>query len=338
VILFKYEYALTQRAELSFELEEYHTCIGDLTALLELKPKDTPLLFARAAALANAGQTDDAIADCSRALEIDDTPQGRVMRGTHLLNTQKYEEAYRDFSAAIDKDPTFLAAYLCRATCRAEQEKYDEACLDLTEAIRIQPDQAAAYFYRGRVKWKMRDFEGALRDVGKVIELAPGETYGYMARARAWEMQKEYAKAAEDYLTAASIDPKDPQPLVGKGRCWQALGRYDSALAAFDQAIAVDAECAAAWQARARLRATCLDRKFRDADLAMLDAKRACVLTNWQDVETLMILATASAQAGDLESAMMARRRVVDIWEVHEMVENAQRLPAGEEAGNTERR
>jgi tetratricopeptide (TPR) repeat protein len=167
--------------------------------------------------------------------------------------------------------------------------------------------------------------------------LTPGQTEGYMARGRAWELQQEYGKAAEDYLTAASIDPKDPQPLVGKGRCWQALGRYESALAAFDQAIAADAECAAAWQARARLQATCPDKKYRDAELAMRDAKRACVLTNWQDVETLMILATASAQANDLESAMMARRRIMAIWEVEEMVENAQRLPAGEEVGNTDR-
>jgi hypothetical protein len=70
----------------------------------------------------------------------------------------------------------------------------------------------------------------------------------------------------------------------------------------------------------------------------MRDAKRACVLTNWQDVETLMILGTASAQAGDLGLAMWARRRVVAVWEAEEWFENVQRLPAGENAGSTNRR
>jgi tetratricopeptide (TPR) repeat protein len=151
-------------------------------------------------------------------------------------------------------------------------------------------------------------------------------------------LRNQHGQAIEDYITAIRLDPNDADLYVGRGKSWAALGRYASALADFDKAIAVDGECADAYAQRGLLRATCPDQTFRDTRLGVEDAKKACELDAWQDAGSLMVLATASAQGGDLGLAVWARRRVVAVWEAEEWLENVQRLPAGENAGSTNRR
>jgi tetratricopeptide (TPR) repeat protein len=260
---------------------------------------------------------------------LEDTSNGRVIRGVLFQKSEKYEDAERDFAAAIAKEPSYIAAYLCLANCHAQQEKYAEACQDLTAAIAIQPDSAAAYNLRGRVKANAEDWAGATSDFNKLIELEPRNKDAHTLRAMVWERRNEYSKAIDDYLTASAIDPSDAAICVAKGRCWLKLGRQRDSLSSFDQAIAADADCADAWRERAWLRATSTDPSIRDGQLATEDATRACALNQGAGVDDYLVLATASSEAGDIGWAMAARERVVALWQIQEAIVtgNLQRLP-----------
>ncbi len=60
---------------------------------------------------------------------------------------------------------------------------------------------------------------------------------------------------------------------------------------------------AGAFEARARMLATCLDKRFRNGKQAVEDATKACELRGWKDPDDLTALSAAYAEAGDFDAA-----------------------------------
>ena len=69
-------------------------------------------------------------------------------------------------------------------------------------------------------------------------------------------------------------------------------------------AIALDPSSVPAHNARAWLRATCPDPKYRDGKQAVESATRACELSTWKSPGELDTLAAAYAEAGDFDAAV----------------------------------
>ena len=59
------------------------------------------------------------------------------------------------------------------------------------------------------------------------------------------------------------------------------------------------------------IRASCPDARFRNGELAITSATRACELTNWKDRGALSRLAAAYAEAGDYAQAVVWQQKVV---------------------------
>ena len=78
----------------------------------------------------------------------------------------------------------------------------------------------------------------------------------------------------------------------------------ESQLEFLDEAIHEAPRYLTARFARAWIRATCLDSRFRDADQALEEAKAICEQTKYQDATYLEGLAAASAAKGDFPSAV----------------------------------
>ncbi len=118
------------------------------------------------------------------------------------------------------------------------------------------------------------------------------------------QLRRKYESAAEDPLRPISPDPplndhrQELEPYI-----LLAQRKYDRALAAFDELILLNPDFPEAHERRAWMLATCPLASIRDGKLAIMDARRACELTDWKEPRFVSTLAAAYAEAGDFASA-----------------------------------
>jgi tetratricopeptide (TPR) repeat protein len=121
-----------------------------------------------------AGDLDGAIADFTRAMELnpkDDAPYYNRAQAKRLKKDAA--GAITDYTRAIELGSTNPAAYNNRGNARAENNDRDGAIADYTRAIDLKPDYARAYYNRAVAKKEKGDAAGAAADLKHAQQLDP---------------------------------------------------------------------------------------------------------------------------------------------------------------------
>jgi tetratricopeptide (TPR) repeat protein len=95
-------------------------------------------------------------------------------RGFCLRKREKFQDAIRDYSKAIQLSPNVIRGYNNRAYCYAKCNLYEQAVDDYSSVIRLDPRNSHAFHNRGISLDKMGSFDKAIEDFAKVIELDSG--------------------------------------------------------------------------------------------------------------------------------------------------------------------
>ena len=97
-----------------------------------------------------------------------------VNRGAALYSQGKYKEAIADFTRAIELDRENIKAFYNRGISYYEKGDYETAMADFTYAIQIKPDFAVAYFMRGcAIESIGKNIPDAIADFEKALQLQP---------------------------------------------------------------------------------------------------------------------------------------------------------------------
>ena len=96
-----------------------------------------------------------------------------VLDGVSNLNLNKPEEAFKDFSRAIEIDPARADGYAGRANTLLTMGRFEESLPDYNRAIEIDPGLANAYANRGSAYSHLGLYEKAIADYEKALELDP---------------------------------------------------------------------------------------------------------------------------------------------------------------------
>jgi tetratricopeptide (TPR) repeat protein len=99
------------------------------------------------------------------------TAAGYVTRGSQLMEKGDYENARRNFDAAIHAEPDLWVAYYDRASLSATQEKWALARQDIDTAIRLKPTFLLSTLLRVKVNLGARSYNAALADLNRLVEL-----------------------------------------------------------------------------------------------------------------------------------------------------------------------
>src|SRR5438045_8683144 len=94
-----------------------------------------------------------------------------VNKGVELAQQHKYDEAIKEFNAAIEASPKSAKAYLNRGTAYRALQKYDEAMADFAKAIEIAPKDEMGYLERGQPFVMQQQHMEALAEVGQAAAL-----------------------------------------------------------------------------------------------------------------------------------------------------------------------
>jgi len=206
-----------------FSLADAYTRVGDTWQLndkdnpLKIHPKIKPLdktglmviiLTSRGAYYIMSGRPKDAVAVCTKAIELDPNSAATYCnRANALSNLGKSSEALSDLSKAIDLDPKNAVAYCSRGTTYRRAGKLNEAISDFSKAIELNPRLFMAYMNRGAAYIRAGQPDKAVSDCDKAIELNPNSGEAYANRGAANAISGNTEAAADDLHKAVELNP-----------------------------------------------------------------------------------------------------------------------------------
>lgn len=199
-----------------------------------------------------------------------------------LQNEQKVEEAISALDKAVQLNPgadiveEFVKAHTKRALAYYEQRKFDEAIADYTAIINVQPNNVRAFLSRGVAYHAKRDFDKALADYDAALRI---DSNNLLARRYRAEIHLTYRPTKSKQLLEQTV--ADLEAILGAGAGTLDLRRK-----------------------LAYLLAASAIKELRDGKRAVFHAEQVCEATGWKQPDDLALLASAHAQAGNVDEAV----------------------------------
>jgi tetratricopeptide (TPR) repeat protein len=174
-------------------------------------------------------------------------PQSKLgyrMRGYEFAKSDRLDEAIADYSRALELEPK---SYLLEAILRERASAYhaqgaeEQAMADYRELIRLTPKNFGSY---GRLADFLVDQdqpELAIELYNQAFELNPNPKDGaiYESRGIAYLHLGDTAKALEDFNKALELNPRDWDSYNSRAWTLMTAGRLDEALADVTKAISL---------------------------------------------------------------------------------------------------
>lgn len=264
----------------------------------ELTTFDELALWARAEAKVSMGQYEQAIDDCTKALEHS---PGSVLcftvRGEANLRLGRYAEAVEDCDATLEREPDQAVALAVRAEAKLNLGRLDEAVMDCDWALH-HGLSASVLAVRGEAHRRNGKITLALADCNKALQLSPNHFNALSVRGEAYLDNGDINNALPDLDLAIQLAraarEKSLQSVQGSGS-----GTGDEAAVASSSMSAVSSPILAATLAA---RADALVRIARYSE-AISDCNEA-LETDGQNSLAMAIRAEAKLRNGDPQAAL----------------------------------
>jgi tetratricopeptide (TPR) repeat protein len=222
----------------------------------------------------NAGDTEGALADANKAIELDPVlAMAWANRGAARGRKGDWDGSIADLSRALDLDPKLVMVWRDRAIARGKKGDRDGKIADLSKAIEVDPTFVTAWVLRGFTRGEKGDPDGEISDETRAIELDSRSAEAWACRAAARAAKGDLEGVIADETRAIELHPNDAGTWTNRGSARRDKGDLDCAIADESRAIELDPRCAAAWAIRGAARAA-----RHDADSGIADETRAIEL------------------------------------------------------------
>lgn len=180
-------YAYNNRASAHNTAGRFEQAITDCSKAIELYPMLAEAWNNRGVAYRNTGQIERAVGDYTKAVELNPNyPEALNNRGVAYAQLGRFEQAISDYSRAVELNPDFAEGYNNRANTYAKLHKFEQAVFDYDRAIDRNSTLAQAYGNRAVSLAILGKLQGAKKDLLKAVELNP------QLRSYAMEMSKRF--------------------------------------------------------------------------------------------------------------------------------------------------
>ena len=136
-------------------------------------------------------------------------------RGVERQSKGDADGAIADYTKAIELDPKSFSAYNNRGNLKQDKGKVKEAILDYQNATVINPGHATAHFNLAHAYQGRKDYDGAIYEYGKAIEAKPDYAMAYANRGLCHLYINEDAEAQKDFDRSLEISAEMKNSLEG---------------------------------------------------------------------------------------------------------------------------
>ncbi|HEY5315215.1 MAG TPA: tetratricopeptide repeat protein, partial [Pirellulales bacterium] len=205
-------------------------------------PGDADRYLQRARIHADAGRTEDALADANAALRLAPAnADAFLLRAEIYVRLERFDAALVDYERAIELMPGSSRGYCLRARLWVARGEWHQAIADYDAALRLNPRLADAYCHRGFAWLRLGNQDQSKADFTAAIALEPEHCPAMLGRAQVNRLQGNPQAALTELDRALYIDPRFAAAYVERSLCNVALGRHDRARADRAQATELTA-------------------------------------------------------------------------------------------------
>jgi tetratricopeptide (TPR) repeat protein len=238
---------------------------------------DIDAVLARAKELRAAEQHQEAIDVLTTAIQSSPHAKLYFSRGRTFDFCDQDEKAVADYTKAIELDPTKAAYYYHRGSALAYPLGQDEEAIDdFEKALELDPDNASAHQSCALSYLLVGPISKALEHAEAAVRLTPANDTSHFCLGQAFVSLKRDRDAITSFLHAVNLDPNQAHywsALAGAYERVDDEGNQELALAAITKAIEFDQTSAGYFNMRGRLFL-----KMRRAAEAIADLQHALTL------------------------------------------------------------
>jgi tetratricopeptide (TPR) repeat protein len=195
-----------------FQRGETDAALADADKALELDSNNVDALFLRAALRSKKGDTAGVLADYNRIIDLAPSALGVEVvytnRSMIRLQNKDIDGALDDLNKAVSINPKVAEIYNGRAIARLQKGDAEGALADYEKAIELKPSLPSAFLGRGYFRYQKKDLDGAISDFTKAIELYPRYADAHVDRGLVRGLKGEIPAAIVDIRKGADLNPR----------------------------------------------------------------------------------------------------------------------------------
>lgn len=337
-----------RRSTLLSRVGDHQAAIDDLTQAIELTGGAAWCFCRRGGAYVAQEQFDRAIADFDMADGLGHScTYGYNNRGRARAALGNYERAISDYRSALEVDSEYIYAYRNMSTAYRKLERYEEAYDTCTRALEVRPDDPWCLRQRVSILVDAEDFPRAIEDADAALSVLGDDEAVYRSKGVAYARLRRDQEALVQFEKAVKYGPAVAVNYLNRGISKKKLGIRDGLVADFEMSddlfplsdasrktlislykqegeyllakhhreILFEAarDDAARCNALAWLLATCPYEPVRDGARAVVLARKACVLSDWENSGYIETLAAALAENGEYIEASQYQDRAIQM-------------------------
>jgi tetratricopeptide (TPR) repeat protein len=319
---------MQQEAHLMREKERYLSFKGDYQQSAEVGreaikqlPRDRDVIVYLGYDLLNLEKYDELVqltSDYDQVLPKE--PDIPLLAGYVHKHMGLLEEAQKDFSETLDRDPSVVTAYVNRGYVLHDLHQPKAAAADFEAALKREPKNGEAHLGLAYASLDMHRPRIALREV-QLAEVEMGDSLPiHLIRATAYGQNGMWAKAAGEYRVALKYSPNDGALHLALADTLFGQRQYHQALDELQVAQKLSPDTAAIYAQLARVYARLQDREqtLRYVQLAEQHSQPKEPSTIEQKrAESSVLVSTGQALSllGDQKAAMERFERALEVPE-----------------------
>ncbi len=244
-------------------------------------------------------------------------PDIPLLAGYVHKHEEMKEEAVKDFTEVLHRDPTVVTAYNNRGYLLNDLHRPQEAAADFESALKREPHNGEAHLGLAYSDLDMKKPQASLREA-KLAEDTLGDSRDlHVIRANAYLDEDVFTSAAREFREALKFTPNDPALHFGLGNTFFAARQYQEAINELElsEKLAPENPKADALLARSYADLHDRDQALHYAQLAEQHAQSPsfkAVATPSDTSDIWISIGDALSTLGDLNAAMGLFRKALD--------------------------